>query len=177
MVIATHRLRLGRSSTSGCRNRVVANGKRRSACSRVRLLLRPESLTFLDRVEERLEKLHLAADDLKTALRVEWIRRHPGVLSGESPSSGARRAWWIATSVRLAQDAPLSSAVGQVRSTYRQSWRASSLVEGIIRRAGGSEVSFDPQTKARAFADWTPSAQTPAPSAAGQTHHFSPRKV
>jgi len=46
-----------------------------------------------------------------------------------------------------------------------------------IRRAGGSEVSFDPQPKAQAFADWTPSAQTPAPPAAGQTHYFSPRKV
>jgi hypothetical protein len=46
-----------------------------------------------------------------------------------------------------------------------------------IRRAGGSEVSFDPLPKTQAFADWTPSAQTPAPSAAGQTHHFSPRKV
>jgi len=46
-----------------------------------------------------------------------------------------------------------------------------------ICRAGGSEVSFDPQPKAQAFADCTPSAQTPAPSAAGQTHHFSPRKA
>lgn len=97
----------------------------------VRLLSRPESLTFLDRVEERLEKLNLPADILQDALRVEWIRSHPGVLSGESPSSGARRARWIATSVRMAQDAPLSSAVEQVRATYRQSWRASSLVEGI----------------------------------------------
>jgi hypothetical protein len=97
----------------------------------VRLLSRPESLTFLDRVEERLEKLNLTADDLKTALRVEWLRRHPALLSGESPSSGTRRAWWIATSVRLSQDASLSSAVEQVVATYRQSWRASSLVEGI----------------------------------------------
>jgi hypothetical protein len=97
----------------------------------VRLLSRPESLTFLDRVEKRLEKLNLAADDLETALRVEWLRRRPGLLSGESSSSGARRAWWIATSVRLSQDARQSSAVEQVRATYRQSWRASSLVEGI----------------------------------------------
>jgi hypothetical protein len=46
-----------------------------------------------------------------------------------------------------------------------------------IRRAGGSEVSFDPQPKAQAFSDWTPSTQTPAPSAAGQTHRFSPREA
>jgi predicted metal-dependent hydrolase len=97
----------------------------------VRLLQRPESLTFLDRVEERLTKLGLAADDLETALRVEWLRRHPGLLSGASPSSGVRRAWSIATSVRLSQDASLASAVEQVRATYHQSWRASSLVEGI----------------------------------------------
>ena len=97
----------------------------------MRLLSRPESLTFLDRVEERLSKLNLAADDLKTALRVEWLHSHPALLSGESPSSGARRARCIVTSVRLAPDSPLSSAVEQVRATYRQSWRASSLVEGI----------------------------------------------
>lgn len=97
----------------------------------VRLLSRPESLTFLDRVEERLSKLNLAVDDLETALRVEWLRRHPGLLSGESASSGARRGWWIATSVQLAQDASLASAVEQVQTAYRQSWRASSLVEGI----------------------------------------------
>jgi hypothetical protein len=48
-------------------------------------------------------------------------------------------------------------------------------VRPLIRRAGGSEVSFDPQPKAQAFVDWTPSVQTP--SAAGQTHHFSPREV
>ncbi|MFM9965460.1 MAG: hypothetical protein ACKV2Q_30100 [Planctomycetaceae bacterium] len=97
----------------------------------MRLLQRPESLTFLDRVEERLASLSLTADELETALRVEWLRRHPGLLSGESPSSGARRAWSIATSVRLSRDASLASAVEQVRATYRQSWRASSLVEGI----------------------------------------------
>ena len=121
----------------------------------VRLLQRPESLTFLDRVEEQLTKLGLAADDLETALQVEWLRRHPSLLSGgspstcgspsasegpssgerppsgTSPSSGARRAWWIATSVRLSRDASLARAVEQVRATYRQSWRASSLVEGI----------------------------------------------
>ena len=163
----------------------------------VRLLQRPESLTFLDRVEEQLTKLGLAADDLETALQVEWLRRHPSLLSSDSPStcgspstsegpssgerppsgkspssgtsqsggkrppnghslpgddsqssctspsigkslssgvrpsSGARRAWWIATSVRLSQDATLARAVEQVRATYRQSWRASSLVEGI----------------------------------------------
>ena len=97
----------------------------------VRLLSRPESLTFLDRVDERLGQLDLAADELETALRVEWLRSHPGLLSGESPSSGTRRAWWLATSVRVSQDASLASAVEQVRQVSRQSWRASSLVEGI----------------------------------------------
>jgi hypothetical protein len=62
----------------------------------VRLLSRPESLTFLDRVEERITQLNLAADDLETALRLEWLRRHPGLLSGESSSSVERRAVRVA---------------------------------------------------------------------------------
>lgn len=97
----------------------------------VRLFSRPESVTFLDRVEHRLQTLGLAADDLEQALRVEWLRRHPGLLSGESPASGVRRAWWIATSARTSRDAAFASAVEQVSKAYRQSWRASSLVEGI----------------------------------------------
>lgn len=97
----------------------------------VRLLSRPESVAFLDRVDERLRSLALNADDLEDALRVEWLRRNPGLLSGESQSSGVRRAWWMAVSVRLSQDEEFAKAVGAVREVYRRSWRASSLVEGI----------------------------------------------
>lgn len=97
----------------------------------VRLLSRPESLTFLDRVEEQLSQLDIAADDLESALRVEWLRSRPGLLSGETASSGTRRAWWITLSVRMSQDPAFAAAVEQVREVYRQSWRASSLVEGI----------------------------------------------
>lgn len=97
----------------------------------VRLLRRPQSVAFLDRAEERLLQLGLSAADLDDALRVEWLRREPGLLSGASSSSGVRRAWWLTTSVRMSQDAKFALAVKQVGEVYRRTWRASSLVEGI----------------------------------------------
>ena len=95
------------------------------------LLNRPESVAFLDRVDERLRDLNLEDDVLADALKVEWLQERPQLLSGDSSSAGVRRAWWIATSVRLSQDERLATAVQQVHEVYRQSWRASSLVEGI----------------------------------------------
>ena len=40
---------------------------------------------------------------------------------------------WRASSVRMSQDAEFATAVQQVRDVYLQSWRASSLVDGINR--------------------------------------------
>lgn len=97
----------------------------------IRLLSRPESLAFLNRVDQQLLKLGLNPDDLESACRVEWLRRHPNLLSGTSHSSGVHRAWWIATSVRLSRDKLFAKAVRQVHEVYCRSWRASSLVEGI----------------------------------------------
>jgi hypothetical protein len=57
-----------------------------------RLLLRRESLTFLDRVERRLAELCLAPDILSALLELEGLRRQPWRLS-------AATAWaWPARS-------------------------------------------------------------------------------
>ena len=58
----------------------------------VRMLERPESLTFLDRIAKQLEALPLDEQDRRDALRLEGIRRRPSLLNGEDARSRALRA-------------------------------------------------------------------------------------
>lgn len=97
----------------------------------VRMLERPESLTFLDRIAKQLEALSLDEQDRRDALRLEGIRRRPSLLNGEDARSRALRAWHVVASLRMARDESFQSAVLMVRKLIRTSWRASSLVEGI----------------------------------------------
>jgi len=105
--------------------------KGRTWVKTVRMLQRPESLTFLDRIAKQLEALPLDEQDRRDAVRLEGIRRHPGLLKGEDTRSRALRAWHVAASLRLARDESFQSTVKVVRNLIRTCWRASSLVEGI----------------------------------------------
>lgn len=97
----------------------------------VRMLERPESLTFLDRIAQQLEALPLEDQDRQDAVRLEAIRRNPRLLQGEEDQSRALRAWHLVASLRMARDESFASAVEMVRQLFQRSWRASSLVEGI----------------------------------------------
>jgi hypothetical protein len=97
----------------------------------VRLLQRPESLTFLERVEQQLQALPLSADLKEDALRFEGLRRRPQLLEGEDPATRATRGWWLLAGVRYHRDQEFREAVSAVRGVRRGCWRASSLVEGI----------------------------------------------
>ena len=97
----------------------------------VRMLERPQSLTFLGRIAQQLETLPLNEQDRRDALRVEAIRRCPNLIRGEDPHSRALRAWHLVASVRMARDESFRVAVEMVRDRIRRCWRASSLVEGI----------------------------------------------
>lgn len=97
----------------------------------VRMLQRPESLAFLDRVGQQLAALPIDPRDLQDALRLEAIRRCPSLLEGEDARCRALRAWHLVASLRLAKDGALQTAVEQVCQVFRTCWRASSLVEGI----------------------------------------------
>lgn len=97
----------------------------------VRMLRRPESLAFLDRVRKQLEALPFEQTDVQDALRLEAIRRCPSLLEGEDSRSRTRRAWHLVASLRMARDESFRSAVDQVRRVFQTCWRASSLVEGI----------------------------------------------
>jgi len=97
----------------------------------VRMLQRPESLTFLDRIAEQLEALSLSEPDRRDAIRLEAIRRNPRLVQGENDRSRFLRAWHMVASLRMARDESFQAAVKMVRSLFRRCWRASSLVEGI----------------------------------------------
>ena len=97
----------------------------------VRMLQRPESLTFLDRIAKQLEALSLGEQDRRDALRLEAIRRRPSLLEGEDSHCRALRAWHLVVSLRKARDESFRSAVEMVHNLFRKCWRASSLVEGI----------------------------------------------
>ena len=97
----------------------------------VRMLQRPESLVFLDRVTKQLAALPFEQADVQDALRLEAIRRCPSLLKGDNARSGARRAWHVVVSLRTARDESYRTVVQQVRNVFRTCWRASSLVEGI----------------------------------------------
>jgi hypothetical protein len=97
-----------------------------------RLLQRPETFVFLDRMHEQLRRLNIPDEELALLVRLEGLRRHPERLQGETSQAAALRGWVLARSAQLAKTDPdWPSKAQQVREALRRSWRASSLVEGI----------------------------------------------
>jgi hypothetical protein len=91
-----------------------------------RLLLRPESFTFLDQVRGRLARLGLAPDALSALLDLEGLRRQPWRLSA------ATRTWALVRTVQLAKAClDWRDQARRVRAVLRGVWRASSLVECV----------------------------------------------
>ena len=81
----------------------------------VRLLQRPESLTFLDRIQRQLGELSIPDDLKQDAIRFEGLRRRPAMLQGEAPQSQASRGWWLIATVRYRRDPAFCEAVASVR--------------------------------------------------------------
>jgi hypothetical protein len=95
-----------------------------------RLLVRPESFTFLDQAQRRLAELGLDPDVLSALLDLEGLRRQPWRLSESTEGSAATRAWALARTVQLAKTHPDWQGLAcRVREVLRGVWRASSLVE------------------------------------------------
>ena len=89
-----------------------------------RLLLRRESFTFLDQVQQRLAELGLDPDVLSALLDLEGLRRQPWRLSA------ATRAWASVRTVQLTKACPdWRREARRVGVVLRGVWRASSLVE------------------------------------------------
>jgi hypothetical protein len=124
-----------------------------------RLLQRPETFTFLDRVHKQLATVPVAAQVREAIVRSEGVRRQPKRAQGEGKQAAVVRAlllvWGvvIAKAEKVGEEAVASKAseeagagkvgeeagagkvgeeaVRQVRGLLRQAWRASSLVEGL----------------------------------------------
>jgi hypothetical protein len=91
-----------------------------------RLLLRRESLTFLDQVHQRLAALGLAPDVLSALLDLEGLRRQPW------RQTAATRAWALVRTVQLTKAHPgWRDDARRVGTVLRGAWRASSLVECV----------------------------------------------
>ena len=91
-----------------------------------RLLLRRESFTFLDQVQERLADLELDPDVLSALLDLEGLRCQPWRLSATT------RAWVSVRTVQLTKAcSDWRVEARRVRAVVRGVWRASSLVECV----------------------------------------------
>jgi hypothetical protein len=95
-----------------------------------RSMQKPEMLNYLDRVQQKLAALPLAAELKQAAVRQEGLRRRPELLQGESSPAAARRGVLLLCAVVLAQAGePGQHAATAVRDILRRAYRASSLVE------------------------------------------------
>jgi hypothetical protein len=95
-----------------------------------RLLQQPQTLTFLDEVHRKLQALPVPAEIRDAAIQQETLRRRPELLEGDSAQAAVVRGLLMICAVILAK----AGAVGQqaidgVRLIFRNTWRASSLVE------------------------------------------------
>jgi hypothetical protein len=97
-----------------------------------RLLLRPESFTFLDQAQRRLADLGLDSEVLSALLDLEGLHHQPWRLSATTPGSTATWAWALARTVQLTKAQPdWQEQARRVREVLRGVWRASSLVECV----------------------------------------------
>jgi hypothetical protein len=97
-----------------------------------RRLAAPETFTFLDRAQQRLAALPVAAEARAAAVRAEGLRRQPEGLQAPGPRGAAGRGVALLAGVVLALLGEAGrQAVQAVRGVLQQTWRASSLVEGV----------------------------------------------
>jgi hypothetical protein len=96
------------------------------------LLKRPQTLTFLDRLQERVSALGYSQKTLTALERLEGLRRQPERCRGESASAAAARGLALISAVQLAKsDAQWPEKMARFREVLQQTLRASSPVEGV----------------------------------------------
>jgi hypothetical protein len=97
-----------------------------------RLLQRPETYTYLDRLERQLKALPVAAEVKEAALRSEGIGQNPELVRGEGQRQAVLRGLLLVWSVLLAKAGQAGQqAVAALRQALRGACRASSCVEGL----------------------------------------------
>jgi hypothetical protein len=97
-----------------------------------RMLQQPQTLTYLDEVQRKLAALPVPPEIRQAAVRQECLRRRPELCQGESAQAAALRGVLLVCAVVLAKAGAVGQqAVDGVRAIFRNTWRASSLVECI----------------------------------------------
>ncbi len=95
-----------------------------------RLLQQPQTLTYLDEVHHQVQALPVPAEIRDAAVRQETLRQRPELLQGDTPQAAAVRGLLMVYAVIIAQaGAAGQQAVDGIRRIFRNTWRASSLVE------------------------------------------------
>jgi hypothetical protein len=97
-----------------------------------RRLVEPEAFTFLDRVHQQLAALPASAAERDVVVQAEGLRRQPEGLHGDDRRAAALRGVALAVGVVVGLMGEAGSGlVRAVRGVLSQTWRASSLVEGV----------------------------------------------
>jgi hypothetical protein len=95
-----------------------------------RQLQQQETLNYLDRVHEKLAELKVPEDVKKAAIKQECLRRRPELLRGGTTQAVLLHGVLLACATAQSQAGKIGAETAQaVRSIFRSSWRASSLVE------------------------------------------------
>jgi hypothetical protein len=95
-----------------------------------RLLQQPQTLTYLDEVHRQVQALPVPAEIRDAAIRQETLRHRPELLQGDSAQAAAVRGLLMVYAVIIAQAGMVGQqAVDGIRRIFRNTWRASSLVE------------------------------------------------
>jgi hypothetical protein len=97
-----------------------------------RMLQQPQTLTYLDEVQRKLAALPVPPEVRQAAVDQECLRRRPELVQGNSPQAAALRGVLLVCAVVLAKAGDAGrQAVQGVQAIFRNTWRASSLVECI----------------------------------------------
>jgi hypothetical protein len=97
-----------------------------------RMLQQPETLTYLDEVGRKLAALPVPVEVRQAAIRQEGLRRRPELLQGDTAGAAALRGVLLVCAVVLTKAGEAGRlAVEGVQAIFRNTWRASSLVECI----------------------------------------------
>jgi hypothetical protein len=95
-----------------------------------RLLPQPQTLTYWDEVQRKLQALAVPAEVRAAAIHQEVLRRRPDLLAGPSKQASVWRGLLLLGTVNLAKAGAVGQLAGSaVRTILRTTWRASSLVE------------------------------------------------
>lgn len=97
-----------------------------------RMLRHPQTYTYLDRLESRIEALPVSAEVKEALVRSEGIRQNPELVQGEGQQRGAMRGLLVVFSVLIASAGEAGQqAATALRQAVRYVGRASSCVEGL----------------------------------------------